>query len=189
MGAPRWPVLAAAVMVGVVSGGGAAGLRRGRGVAARPEAVGVVLGEGSAASLIGGQGGGEMLVRRQACRRFNGVGRRGSVRRQWWQRVRRARGTGGASTVRGDRAARRRDSTARRRPLRAALCRGRRRCAASTAVGRGVTSRRGVPCARTRAQGGSRRPAGRARARSWDRRACGAERAVSGGARAQGERS
>ena len=55
MGAPRWPVLAAAVMVGVVSGGGAAGL--GRGVAARPEAVGVVLGEGSTASFIGGQGG------------------------------------------------------------------------------------------------------------------------------------
>ena len=35
---------------------------RGRGVAARFEAVGVVLGEGSAASLIGGQGGGEMLA-------------------------------------------------------------------------------------------------------------------------------
>jgi hypothetical protein len=62
MGAPRWPVLAAAVMVGVVSGGGAAGLRRGRGVAARPEAVGVVLGEGSAASFIGGQGGGGVLA-------------------------------------------------------------------------------------------------------------------------------
>jgi len=55
-------VLAAAVMVGVVSGGGAAGLRRGRGVAARPEAVGVVLGEGSAASFIGGQGGGGVLA-------------------------------------------------------------------------------------------------------------------------------
>ena len=55
-------MLAAAVMVGVVSGGGAAGLRRGRGVAARPEAVGVVLGEGSAASFIGGQGGGGVLA-------------------------------------------------------------------------------------------------------------------------------
>ena len=53
-------MLAAAVMVGVVSGGGAAGL--GRGVAARPEAVGVVLGEGSAASFIGGQGGGGVLA-------------------------------------------------------------------------------------------------------------------------------
>ena len=31
-------------------------------MAARFEAVGVVLGEGSAASLIGGQGGGEMLA-------------------------------------------------------------------------------------------------------------------------------
>ena len=80
MGAPRWPVLAAAVMVGVVSGGGAAGLRRGRGVAARPEAVGVVLGEGSAASFIGGQGGGGVLAGGKLAGGFNGVGRRGSVR-------------------------------------------------------------------------------------------------------------
>ena len=53
-------------------------------------------------------------------------------------------------------AARRSDTTARRRPLQAALCRGRRCCAASTAVGRGVT--------RT----GWRRVRVRARARAHD---------------------
>ena len=53
-------------------------------------------------------------------------------------------------------AARRRDTTAGRRPLQAALCRGRRCCAASTAVGRGVT--------RT----GWRRVRVRARARAHD---------------------
>jgi len=65
-------------------------------------------------------------------------------------------GTGGASTGRGNGAARRSDTTARRRPLQAALCRGRRCCAASTAVGRGVT--------RT----GWRRVRVRARARAHD---------------------
>ena len=47
--------------------------------------------------------------------------------------------TGGASMACENRAARRRDTTGRRRPPQAALCHGRRRCAASTAVGRGVT--------------------------------------------------
>ena len=125
-------------MVGVVSGGGAAGLRRGRGVAARPEAVGVVLGEGSAASFIGGQGGGGVL----AGGKLAGGLMAGAARLcaasmvaasearagHWWN-------------VNG---ARKRSGEAKRhhgRPPQAALCRGRRRCAASTAVGRGVGAR------------------------------------------------
>ena len=54
-------------------------------------------------------------------------------------------------------AARRNDTTARRRPLQAALCRGRRCCAASTAVGRGV----GARSARAGARGCVQRQCGR----------------------------
>ena len=62
----------------------------------------------------------------------------------------------GAGVNGGRGSARRRDASGRRRPLQAALCRGRRCCAASTAVGRGVT--------RT----GWRRVRVRARARAHD---------------------
>ena len=87
---------------------------------------------------------------------------------------------------------RQRGTGTERRPQQAALCHGRRCCAASTAAGRGETSCRGVPCARTLEQGGQQAAgwarscafAGQASARSRagrERRGTGAGRAGPGG--------